>query len=176
MCQRRGDFFLFFLFVEEREEKLGTTYFLLFFLFRRKRRGRKGHSNISFLFHFIFSPFSKGKNKEKRKRKKHFLLIFFSYLERRKEGERAEKEILFSFFFLGEEIKEEKERQLLMSENKRLGGQGKNNAREVWRKWLKPIKRAVFNPFWNEKLISSSTRKVPCPFYLSFQMERKNEN
>ena len=55
---------------------------------------------------------------------------FLSYLERRKEGERAEKEILFSFFFLGEEIKEEKERQLLMSENKRLGGQGKNNARE----------------------------------------------
>ena len=56
-------------------------------------------------------------------------------MERGIEGEREEKEILFSFFFLlGEEIKEEKERQLLMSENKRLGGQGKNNAREVWRK------------------------------------------
>ena len=56
---------------------------------------------------------------------------FLSYLERRKEGERAEKEILFSFFFLGEKIKEEKERQLLMSENKRLGRQGKNNTRKV---------------------------------------------
>ena len=50
-----------------------------------------------------------------------------SYLDRGKEGEREEEKILFSFFFLGEEIKE---RQLLMSENKRLGGQGKNNARK----------------------------------------------
>lgn len=65
---------------------------------------------------------------------------FLSYLEREKEGEREEEEILFSFFFLGEEIKEEKERQLLMSENKRLGGQGKNNARGSMAEMIKAYK------------------------------------
>ena len=129
-------------------------YFLSFFRHKRKRNGkqRRKKIRISRSLHSIFL-FPKKKKKKKNDcissffhfrygnvagmKNRNFYLFScpfsasLSYLERGIEGEREEEKILFSFFFLGEEIKEEKERQLLMSENKRLGGQGKNNAREV---------------------------------------------
>ena len=114
----------------EEEENKNFSVSSLHFPFPKKE---EKNDCISSFFHFRYGKVAGMKNR-------NFYLFScpfsasLSYLERGIEGEREEEKILFSFFFLGEEIKEEKERQLLMSENKRLGGQGKNNAREVWRK------------------------------------------